>query len=126
MSQPAHQPIWLTPGCVILSIYTLKLTGHLEALCNAIPVFVIVFILAYVSANMMLPSTAQEDIPPTDSFAEELQEKLARVERVEEWRESAMQWGSSELERSTDAAKPTKKHHKKEGKLLRKVLKHRF
>ena len=85
MSQPAPQPIWLTPVCILLSVYKFKLTGHLESLCNAILVFIIVFLSTYVGANMLFKfptSTAQLDSPTEDSFSEELQERLARVERV--------------------------------------------
>jgi hypothetical protein len=124
MSQPAPQPIWLTPVCMMLSIYTLKLTGHLEALCNALLVFVIVFALAFVGANMLLPANTEKK-PPADPSAHELQERLARVERVRACREGAavsIQWSSSSEEKETKEGKPGKQQNKKEGKLLRKRL----
>jgi hypothetical protein len=121
MSQPAPQPIWLTPACILLSIYTLKLTGHLESLCNA----VLVFLLTSVAANTLFPVTAQEDSPPRDPFSQELQERLARIERVRVWRESAaVQYGSSSEEKETEEVKEKPTPKKKPG--IRKVLKEKF
>jgi hypothetical protein len=121
MPQSAPQPIWLTPACMLLSIYTLKLTGHLEAIYNAILVFV-VFALTFVGANMLLPASIKL---PADPFTEELQEQLARVERVRAWREDAavsMHWNSSSEGKETEGEKPDKRQNNKDGKLLQKRL----
>jgi hypothetical protein len=82
-----------------------------------------VFVLAYIGANMLLLSIAQEDTPPADPFGEELHEKFARVQ---DWRETTMQWSSSDEENETYSAKPSKKQNKKSGKALQKVFNDKY
>jgi hypothetical protein len=71
------------------------------------------------------PSTAQKDSPPENPFSEELQERLARVEHVRVWRESAaVQYISSSEEKETEEVKEKPGHKKNPG--IRKLLKGKF